>query len=369
MKLHSKENTHTLKNNVRKVVNIGIMGLLLGSVVIPTTILAAEVTTPNPATGNVTNPGNIVSDDNTYYDTFEWYGSTGLAVESGLESGHYTKSLNRSANYSFEVKNDTDKAVDFLPAADFLGAADDVYVPSGIGSKGGNPTWFTNSGTVGLDAWQVGAHSTRTVTAPCTTRQNAVLKGFYLYVFGLNKGESTEGLSYRIYQGNSKPAVVNKTLMPYWIGLPDWMVPGEPHRNYVKTTKDQSKGLLLENTELTILLNNENATKDLLTGGDSEAARPIITRRWNDTLQYAATNGTSVNGNPMISFMNVNEEYTNSSDVETMIGRFGDNAGLLRIKLNNISVPVGTRYLTFTFQAKYGVLLNDITLKIPLEWK
>jgi len=196
--------------NTRKVVAIGVMGLLIGSAVIPATVSAAELVTPTQAGKVVTNPGNIVNDDNTFYDKYEWYKGGAMGQPAGFESGHYTKKLDAKAHYTFEVKNETDKAVSFLPAIDELGAQDPVYLSNiEVSSTGGpvqyqGPDWADYSDAPGK-IWGVDPHTTKVVTVPSLDKGPfGVRKGLYIYLLGLGNNDSTKGITYRIYQGDKK---------------------------------------------------------------------------------------------------------------------------------------------------------------------
>jgi len=199
-----------LQVNKRKVIVIGAMGLLLGAAVIPATVSAAELVTPAASTTKVTNPGNIVKDDNTFYDKYEWYKGNNF-VMPGFESGHYTKSTKTNVPYTFEVRNTTDKPVYFAPAEDIMWDNDPVFNTSYQWNRIPDTDFSHNfdSKANGLtDKFKVEPGDSRSVTVPGLFQTNFSehINGIYLYVYGegFNKSTSTKGITYRIYQGNER---------------------------------------------------------------------------------------------------------------------------------------------------------------------
>jgi len=354
--------------NTRKAMAIGAMGLLLGAAVIPATISAAELVTPATPTVKVTNPGNIVNDDSTFYDKYEWYGYGAGGQPTGFESGHYTKKLDLKAHYTFEVRNDTDKEVSFLPAVDVSGLDDAVYTTDVKGGTNydytGLPGWTNNNWETIPHRWDVEPHTTNKVTVPnLSDGLSDVKKGLYIYLYGLGKNDSTAGISYRIYQGDPKSKA-------YYIGNP-----GDTNREYIPMKQvPGSKRSQVPNEELTIALNSAMADADFLSGGASYEKKAIFTQKWLATVQHVTSNGTPLFvDDPMLSFLNKNYQYQNGTSsmatyCEPLITQSGTDS-YLKIKLADVTVPNGAANLALTFHAKDGILKNDLTLNIPLKWQ
>jgi len=338
--------------NARKVIAIGAMGLLLGSAVIPATVSAAELVTPAAPISKVTNPGNIVNDDDTYYNKFEWYGNL-----NAFESGHYTKSLVISSEYTFEVKNNTDHTISFAPALDCHLEKDLIWDTS-------TSDWGKSISEQGKKT--VDAHTTEYVTVPCLQTYAPFLfddfgklQGMYAYIFGLKKSDSTNDISYRIYQGPTKLA------LPYNVEHLNGST-----KQSLAVTKDPRSGYFgrVETANVKLTFDNTTGNLNFLAGGNNESQEPAITQNWLNTLNNATTNASSFSSVPMLSFLNNNNEYSNSNAVKPM--RLGDGGyhTYFKIHLNDLTVPANSQYLWYTLRAKDHCVSHDVTIKIPLDW-
>jgi len=355
-----------LQINKRKAFTVGAMGLLLGAAVIPATVSAAELVSPAASTTKVTNPGNIVNDDNTYYDKYEWYKGGDYAQLAGYESGHYTKKLDAKAHYTFEVKNDTSKKVSFLPAIDLLASSDPVYA----NDTPGKPDWrFFGNFLPDPNAWEVAPGTTKVVTVSnLDSGMVSIKKGLYIYLYGLGKNDSTAGITYSIYKGDSKnihdPNV--KELMNYKFTDTMGNITNPDKKTLDVTTTGGNS--TISDVYLAIDLNNHVDTK-YFPGGYNLKANELVSALNSPEKNFSTTG---------IDFMDTNKCYTAFGAAVPWIERqtfpvespYTPNSNYyLRIRLKDVSVTKNEKYLIINFSGTPETFNTVSSLKIPLVWK
>ncbi|MDR3240937.1 MAG: hypothetical protein LBT37_02030 [Lactobacillaceae bacterium] len=363
--------------NTRKAFAIGAMGLLLGSTVIPATVSAAELVSPSLPAAKVTNPGNIVNDDNTFYDKYEWYNGTNMVQPACFESGHYTKSLDSKSHYTFEVKNDTDKKISFLPAIDLVATPDYVYSSSTTQKQANSGPGWAQFNTLDdiPNKWEVAPRSTKVVTVPnLNCGDLGIKRGLYVYLYGLGKNESTAGINYRIYKGDAKTAVTPNNELNYQIvsGNKDGNSYLNAHNDVANNRKYNVDGVVdleldgrvddkylynFPNTlispaklEATLAGANSNSIAKSLAWADIRDGHPFSKEAQGGKIETHYDNAPWIRA--------AATEYPAPYEIHHY----------LRLHLDQLQVPENAAYVQYTFKASDGVFLHDTILKIPVSW-
>jgi len=366
-----------LQVNKRKVIAIGAMGLLLGSAVIPATVSAAESVAPTSSTVKVTNPGNIVNDANTFYDKYEWYGgdySNPSCISNGaFESGHYKEAFTDQVDYSFEVKNDTDHMVSFLPAEDMKDALDLIW-------NNADGKWYHAYENKAIPM-KVKPHSSRSVTVKTFAYTGVSIhseRGLYIYLLGaegennwadFGKNASTEGISYRIYKGLEKAHTTPKNELNYQI-----VSDNKDGNSYLNAHNDTANGHKY-NVDGVVDLELDGRVDDkYLYNFPNTLLDPF---KLANTFKLAQTNATAGElawsdvreGHPFSSMGiggNLNAPWIRGEATEYPAPY--EVHHYLRVKLDKLQIPENSTYVKYTFKASDGVFLRDTTLKIPVSW-